>query len=66
MYELIAGLNKQDTTIIMISHDMEASIKYASHILHIGTSIFFGTKDDYIHSGAGAHFLEGNGTEVAQ
>jgi len=36
MYELIANLNKQDkTTIIMISHDTSAIEKYASHILRI-------------------------------
>ena len=51
MYCLIDGLNKEDKiTIIMISHDLDAAIKYASHILHIGKDIFFGTKDEYIKS----------------
>ena len=51
MYSLIDGLNKEDKiTIIMISHDLDAAIKYASHILHIGKDIFFGTKDEYIKS----------------
>ena len=45
MYSLIADLNKNDgITVIMISHDIEASVNYASHILHIGENIFFGTK----------------------
>ena len=49
MYSLIDGLNKEDKiTIIMISHDLDAAIKYASHILHIGKDIFFGTKEEYI------------------
>lgn len=51
MYNLIADLNKNDgITVIMISHDIEASIKYASHILHIGNKMFFGEVDDYLQS----------------
>lgn len=56
MYELIAGLNKEGITIIMISHDMEAALKYASHILHIGDSVFFGTKEEYMQSDVGRRF----------
>lgn len=37
MYQLIQDLNKKDEiTIIMISHDIEAAVRYATHILHIG------------------------------
>ena len=43
MYNLISELNKEGITIIMISHDIAAAVKYASHILHIGDSVFFGT-----------------------
>ncbi|MBP3784440.1 MAG: ABC transporter ATP-binding protein [Butyrivibrio sp.] len=48
MYELIESLNKSGTTIIMISHDLSEVEKYASHILHIGKSVFFGTKREYL------------------
>lgn len=48
MYELIKQLNEQGLTIIMISHDMQAALKYASHILQVGASIYFGTKQDYL------------------
>ncbi len=49
MYTLINDLNKVDKiTIIMISHDIHATEKYASHILHIGESVFFGTKEEYL------------------
>ena len=34
MYELIRRLNQDGITIIMISHDIEAAVRYASHILH--------------------------------
>ncbi len=51
MYNLIDSLNKRDKiTVIMISHDIEAAVKYASHILHIGNDIFFGTKNQYVNS----------------
>ena len=48
MYALIDSLNKNDgVTIIMISHDIDKAVKYASHILHIGTDNFFGTREEY-------------------
>lgn len=57
LYELIQTLNRRDgITIIMISHDIEAAVKYASHILHIGQRIFFGTKEAYIKSETGKLF----------
>jgi len=55
MYELISTLNKSGTTIILISHDIDASVKYASHILHMGrqSALFFGTRDEYLDSEIG-------------
>ncbi|MDR0271789.1 MAG: ABC transporter ATP-binding protein [Clostridiales bacterium] len=50
LYDLIAHLNSEGITIIMISHDIAESVKYASHILVIGKNIFFGTKADYLKS----------------
>ncbi len=48
MYKLIESLNKNDKiTVVMISHDITSAMKYATHILHIGNEIFFGTKDEY-------------------
>ncbi|WP_432619695.1 metal ABC transporter ATP-binding protein [Butyricicoccus sp.] len=62
MYHMIDDLNKQDgITIIMISHDMDAALHYASHILHIGDTSFYGTKSEYLNSKIGKRFasLEG-------
>ena len=62
MYRMIDDLNKQDgITIIMISHDMGAALHYASHILHIGDTSFYGTKAEYLNSKIGKRFasLEG-------
>ena len=40
LYETIQKLNSEDNiAIIMISHDLEATRKYASHILHFGAEI---------------------------
>ena len=51
MYQLIETLNKKDgITVIMISHDLNAAIAYASHILYIGKNMFFGTRDEYLAS----------------
>jgi len=41
MYQLIEQLHQEGITIIMISHDMEAAKKYATHILTIGQSCSF-------------------------
>ncbi len=47
MYKVIAALNRDGLTIIMISHDVHEAIKYASHVLHLGEKIFFGTREDF-------------------
>ncbi len=57
MYDLIAELNKEGITIIMISHDIAAAVRYATHILHIGTDVFFGTREEYLESAEGKYFL---------
>ena len=59
MYDLIDALNKSGKTIIMISHDIAAAVKYASHILHIGdqSMLFFGTTEDYLTSNAGRIYI---------
>ena len=51
MYTLIDELNKEGITIIMVSHDIEAAVKYAKTVLHVeGTRNFFGTKEEYLKS----------------
>ena len=53
LYELIADLNKKEgITIIMVSHDMEAAVRYATHVLHLShTPLFFGSKEQYVEKG---------------
>ena len=65
MYGLIERLNREEgITVMMISHDISAALKYASHILHIGDSVFFGTKTDYLQSPQGKVFDSGKGGEA--
>lgn len=65
MYGLIERLNREEgITVMMISHDISAALKYASHILHIGDSVFFGTKADYLQSLQGKVFDSGKGGEA--
>ena len=66
MYSLISDLNKNGITIIMVSHDVNAAVTFASHILHIGgqRQLFFGEKNDYINSPVGRSFLISEGGEI--
>lgn len=50
-YQLIKRLNNEGLTIIMVSHDVQAAIEYASHILHIEKErSFIGTVQEYMES----------------
>ncbi len=59
LYDLIESLNKKDgITVIMISHDIAAAVKYADRVLHIGHEVFYGTKNEYIDSPFAAGFIK--------
>ena len=65
MYTLIEKLNREDgITVIMISHDVAAAVRYASHILHIGDTVFFGTKSAYLQSPQGRLFAAEKGGDA--
>ncbi len=60
MYELIAEINHGGVTVIMVTHDMAAAMKYANRILCMREDgYFFGTPNEFITSGA-ADFLKGS------
>ena len=61
LYNLIAELNRSGMTILMISHDMNAALRYASHILHVGGASFFGTRQDYLRAGGARRYLRRRG-----
>ena len=58
MYRLVARINREmGITIIMISHDVQEAIPYATHILHMDRDYFFGTAKAYRESEYGRLFL---------
>lgn len=64
MYRLIGGLNREDgVSIIMISHDIGAALKYANKILCIDKQIFFGTKEEYLKLRSASPESEGGGSD---
>ena len=57
MYELINDLHRDRITVIMVSHDVGTAINHATHILHVGDRIFFGTREAYLKSATGSGYL---------
>ncbi len=60
-YELIQRINKESgIAVVMVSHDIESAVKYATHILHLQEKVlFFGTAGAYQKSRVGRTFLGG-------
>lgn len=54
LYSLIRALNQEGMTILMISHDLRAAARDASHILHLANrQLFFGEKEAYLNTDIG-------------
>lgn len=72
-YKLITRINKeQKIAIIMVSHDMQAAIKYSNHILHLShKQLYFGKTSEYVISDNGnvlnpvAHYLKREMNQLA-
>ena len=60
MYNILKLINLCDgVTVVMVSHDVNAAMRYATHILQLGhTQLYFGSVHDYVHSDA-ARILRG-------
>ena len=68
MYDIISNMNRpsechicdhdhQGVTVVMVSHDIRAAVKHASHILHLDKEqSFFGTTEDYLKTAIGRRF----------
>ena len=61
-YQLISRINRDSgIAVVMVSHDIESAVEYASHILHLQEKVlFFGTAEDYRRSRVGRTFLGGD------
>lgn len=57
MYKTIKSLNESGISIIMITHDIQAALQFSTHILNIGSTPFFGTRDEYLNSREGLRYL---------
>lgn len=60
LYQLIAQINQEGMTVIMVSHDVAGILPHASHILHLKKhQVFYGTVNDYLAVPAGKEFIGG-------
>ena len=59
MYEAVETLHQQHgVTIVMISHDLTAAMRYAKHILHLQHEpLFYGTAEEYAESAVCQRYL---------
>ncbi len=59
LYELISKINKSGVTVIMVTHDISAALKYANNVLCMRENdYFFGSVMEFLTSDA-AGFLKG-------
>ena len=67
LYRLIDALREDGMTIMMVTHDIHPAmvthdihpaINSANRILHLGHSVFFGSRDEYFASSEGRAYLE--------
>ena len=61
LYKTLRYLNEREgMAIIMVTHDIDAALRYATHVLHLGhQQLFFGTAAEYKQSDAARRFLGG-------
>jgi zinc transport system ATP-binding protein len=60
LYRLIENIHNDGIAVIMVSHDIGAAVRYATHILHLaGRPLYFGPTSGYRESAAGRLFLGG-------
>ena len=59
LYDLIERVNREmGITIIMVSHDISQSLRYARHILQLSRrQLFYGTTEEYRKSDVGRKFI---------
>ena len=59
-YHLIHKLRREDDMgIIMVSHDIRGAIQESTHILHLSSKVFYGTKTEYLATPQGRLFTGG-------
>lgn len=57
LYRLVEDLHRSGVTVIMVTHDVTAALRYATHILHVSHKpLFYGTKEAYLQTPTGQAF----------
>jgi zinc transport system ATP-binding protein len=61
LYRLLSRINRETgMALIMVSHDLEGVLQYASHVLHLkNEALFYGTAGEYARSETGRAFSGG-------
>ena len=62
-YQIVEQLHEQGITIVMISHELNESIRLATKVLFIGEENYFMSKDEFINSELGKKFLSFGGRQ---
>ena len=57
MYQQVSDLHSDGISIIMISHDIQAALHYATHVLYMGRHIFFGSREEFAAKAAAGEFF---------
>lgn len=58
LYRQLADAQHEGMAIIMVSHDLHASLHHANKVLHLGSrQLFFGSVEDYRQSAIGQSYL---------
>ena len=64
MYGIISEINRSGVSVVMVSHDLDAALKYSSRVLHLDHTVkFFGDTSDYLRSSVFERFSAGKGGE---
>ena len=65
LYTTIKHLSvEHGMTVVMVSHDVDAALRYSDRILHLATSLkFIGTPDDFLKTPFGAAFSAEGGVQ---
>ena len=62
IYSLVESLNREGMTVLSVTHDTKAAVKYSSHILRLSADgYFFGKIDEYLALDEAAAFRQMSG-----
>jgi len=61
-YRILRALREEDGMgVIIVSHDLHGALEQATHVLHLASNVFYGTRDEYLKTPMGQHFRGASG-----